>query len=67
MPSVAVTRCGRCGVTNEQLIARGPIPIISACSCGGQRQISRIVFRPREQYVSGRPTQGQAEQPRPAL
>lgn len=47
MPSVAITSCRRCGVGSEHSIAQGPIPVISACECGGQRQILRILFRPR--------------------
>ncbi len=47
MPSVAITWCERCGVSSEHRISRGPIPVVGACCCGGQRQISRIVFRPR--------------------
>lgn len=47
MPSVPVTCCERCGVFSEHGIAQGPIPVVSGCSCGGQRQIARIVFRPR--------------------
>lgn len=47
MPSVAITCCERCGVFSEHGIAQGPIPVVSGCSCGGQRQIARIVFRPR--------------------
>ena len=67
MPSFAVARCGRCGLTSEQPIARGPIPVISACSCGGQRQIVRILFRPREQPVAGNAHRGGREHPKPAF
>ena len=67
MPSVAVTRCGRCGATSQELVANRPIPVISVCACGGQRQVARILFRAREQAVSGRPRQASAERPRPAL
>lgn len=48
MPSVAVICCERCGSSSEHGIANGPIPVVSACPCGGQRQIARIVFRPRQ-------------------
>ena len=47
MPSVAVTSCEGCGVSSEHPIAQGPIPLVGLCSCGGQRQIARIVFRSR--------------------
>ena len=67
MPSVAVTRCARCGATSELPVARGPIPIVSGCPCGGQRHISGIRFRPREQLLSGRAAQDSEAQRRPAL
>ena len=48
MPGVALTRCQRCQNTSEYLIAHGPIPVISTCPCGGTRQVSRILYRPRK-------------------
>ena len=69
MPSVAITWCERCGLSSEHRISRGPIPVVGACSCGGQRQISRIVFRPRRlPGPAGRAHEGRGvPDPRPAL
>lgn len=69
MPSVAITWCERCGVSSEHRISRGPIPVVGACSCGGQRQISRIVFRPRGlPGAAGREHEGRGmANPRPGL
>ncbi len=58
MPSVAVTSCERCGVSSEHRIAQGPIPVVGLCPCGGQRQIARIVFRPRDQARRTGPQHG---------